>query len=116
VVLTREHGPEEAEAEIADILADLAAHPVGADELDKVRSVVETDFWNELEGVDGRAEALGHYQTVLGDYRRLFEMAGALSRIGAADVQRAINTYLVADNRSTVIVDPDPDSDGEVEE
>ena len=117
VVLTREHGPEDAEAEIADILADLAAHPVGDEELDKVRSVVETDFWNELEGVDGRAEALGHYQTVLGDYRRLFEMAGALSRIGAGDVQRAINRYLVADNRSTVIIDPDPDGEdgGEVE-
>ena len=113
VLLTREHGPEEAEAEIADILAELADRPVGSEELDKVRSVVETDFWTELEGVDGRAEALGHYQTVLGDYRRLFDMAAALARVDAADVQRAIRQYLVPDRRSTVIVDPDQSADEE---
>ena len=116
VVLTRDHGPEEAEAEIADILGELAARPVGDEELDKVRSVVETDFWSELEGVDGRAEALGHYQTVLGDYRRLFDMAAALARVDAADVQRAIAGYLVPDNRSVVIVDPDPDAGEEEDE
>ena len=113
VVLTREHTPEEAEAEIADILAELAAQPVGAEELDKVRSVVETDFWSDLEGVDGRAEALGHYQTVLGDYRRLFDVAAALARVDAGDVQRAIRRYLAPDNRSVVIVDPDPEGEAE---
>ena len=117
VVLTREHGTEEAEAEIADILGELAARPVDAEEMDKVRSVVETDFWSELEGVDGRAEALGHYQTVLGDYRRLFDMAAAVARVDAGELQRAIAHYLVPDNRTVVIVDPDPDAgDGDDED
>ena len=107
VLLTRDHTPEDAEAEIADILADLAAHPIDDQELDKVRSVVETDFWSDLEGVDGRAEALGHYQTVLGDFRRLFATAAALAEVSAADLQRAIARYLVPERRSVVIVDPD---------
>jgi zinc protease len=115
VLLTRDHGPEEAEAEIAEILADLAAHPIGDDELDKVRSVVETDFWTDLEGVDGRAEALGHYQTVLGDFRRLFATAGALAKVSAADLQRAIAGYLVPERRSVVIIDPDLEADEDEE-
>jgi zinc protease len=116
VLLTRDHTPEDAEAEIADILSDLASNPVGADELDKVRSVVETDFWSDLEGVDGRAEALGHYQTVLGDYRRLFAMAEALSKVSAADLRRAFAGYLVPEQRSVVVIDPElGDEDAEEE-
>ncbi len=115
VLLTRDHTPEEAEAEVADILADLAAHPIDADELDKVRSVVETDFWSDLEGVDGRAEALGHYQTVLGDFRRLFATAAALAEVSAEDLRRAIAHYLVPERRSVVIVDPDLEEEEDAE-
>jgi len=115
VLLTREHGPEDAEAEIADILGELAAAPIGAEELDKVRSVVETDFWSDLEGVDGRAEALGHYQTVLGDFRRLFATAEALARVSADDLQRVVAEYLVPERRSVVIVDPDLEGEEESE-
>ena len=114
VQLTREHEAEEAEAEIDDILADLAARPIGDDELEKVRSVVETDYWGELEGVDGRAEALGHYQTTLGDFRQLFEVAERLARVTAEDVQRAVVTYLNPDRRSSILIDPEAgEDDGE---
>jgi zinc protease len=106
VNLTREKTPEQAEA----------ASPVGEEELDKVRSVVETDFWSDLEGFDGRAEALGHYQTVLGDYRRLFDVAAALAAVSAADLQRVIATYLPASNRSTIIIDPSSADDLDTED
>ncbi|HLU68719.1 MAG TPA: pitrilysin family protein [Kofleriaceae bacterium] len=121
VHLTREHTAEEAEAEIADVIGRLATAPVSEEELEKVRSVVETDFWAELEGMDGRAEALGHFETTLGDFRRLFDTAAALVRVSAEDVQRAVRSYLVPQRRSTVIIDPDPAAlsgdgdDGEVE-
>jgi zinc protease len=116
VQLTRDHTPEEAEAEIDAILAELAARPVGEAEMEKVRSVVETDFWGELDGVDGRAEALGHHQTTLGDFRRLFDMAARLARVSAADVQRVARDYLVAEARSAIVIDPEGDEDGEDED
>ncbi|HUS69097.1 MAG TPA: pitrilysin family protein, partial [Kofleriaceae bacterium] len=111
VQLMRDRTPEEAEAEIAAVLADLAAGPPDATELDKVRSVVETDFWAELEGVDGRAEALGHYEATLGDFRKLFEAADALARVSGEDVVRAVRRYLSPAGRTTIIVDADPDAD-----
>jgi zinc protease len=111
VQLMRDRTPEEAEAEIAAVLGDLAAGPPDATELDKVRSVVETDFWAELEGVDGRAEALGHYEATLGDFRKLFDAADALERVSGEDVVRAVRRYLTPAGRTTIIVDPDPDTD-----
>lgn len=111
--VTREHTADEVESEVDQVVRGLADERVPAEELDKVRSVVETDFWAELETVDGRAEALGHYQTVAGDFRRLFDMAGRLARVTADEVQRAVRTYLTPDRRSTVMIDPDPDAQDE---
>jgi predicted Zn-dependent peptidase len=37
-------------------------------------------------------------------------MAAALARVDAGEVQRAIARYLVPDNRTVVIVDPDQDA------
>jgi zinc protease len=107
VHVTRDHTPEEAEAEVADVIRDLAAKRIGAEELEKVRSVVETDLWSELESIDGRAEALGHYQTTLGDFRHLFGNAEALVRVSAEDVERAVRTYLVPERRSTIVIEPE---------
>jgi zinc protease len=109
VLVNREHSAKEAEAEMLDVIRDLAERPVDREELDKVRSVVETDFWSDLEGVDGRGEALGHYETSAGDFRRLFDMAAALSRVGADDVKRAVRTYLLAERRSVILIDPEPE-------
>jgi predicted Zn-dependent peptidase len=77
--------------------------------MEKVRSVVETDFWSDLDSVDGRAEALGHHQTTLGDFRRLFDMAERLARVSAADVQRVAREYLVAEARCAIVIDPEGD-------
>lgn len=109
VQLTRDHTPEAAEAEIESVLAELAARPVNEAEMEKVRSVVETDFWSDLDSVDGRAEALGHHQTTLGDFRRLFDMAERLARVSAADVQRVAREYLVAEARCAIVIDPEGD-------
>jgi len=111
VQLTRDHKPEEAEAEVDAVLADLADRRIDAVEIEKVRSSVETDYWSELEGVDGRAEALGHCQTTLGDFRRLFDVAGALAAVTPEDVQRAVRTYLVAQRCCSIVIDPDGEDD-----
>ncbi|HWM87801.1 MAG TPA: pitrilysin family protein [Kofleriaceae bacterium] len=113
VQLTRDHEPEAAEAEVDAVLADLADRRVDDGEIEKVRSAVETDYWGELESIDGRAEALGHYQTTLGDFRRLFDLAERLARVTADDVQRAVRTYLVAERRSCILIDPEDDDDGD---
>jgi zinc protease len=113
VNLTREHRAEAALAEIDAAIADLVRAPVPASELAKIKNCVETDFWAALEDCDGRAEALGHYETTLGDFRRLFAMADQLAHIGAGDIQRVAARYLEPRRRTVVIAEPETDDAGD---
>ncbi len=101
----------DAETIIDQEIARLAAEPVSPAELAKCKNRYETGFWSELETADGKAEALGHYETVLGDYRALFEAAARVETLGAEDVRRAAATYLTKDVRTIVIAEPSGEAD-----
>ncbi|MEO8551227.1 MAG: hypothetical protein ABI678_14695, partial [Kofleriaceae bacterium] len=76
-------------------------------EVEKAKALAETDFWSALADVDGKAEALGHYETALGDFRRLSTIADRLGAATAADVARAVRTYLAPAHRTIVIAEPE---------
>ncbi len=98
-------------------LAGLAANPPSEAEVEKAKAVAETDFWSSLVEVDGKAEALGHHQTVMGDFRSLMSQAEALAQITPADVARVVRTYFVKEQRTVVIAEPsEPDEDEELDE
>ena len=48
-------------------------------ELDTAKTRLLTHFWRELRPQAGKAEALGHYETTVGDYRKLFAVADGYS-------------------------------------
>jgi zinc protease len=102
---TREHDLDAVQAAIDKAIATLASTPVAATEINKVRNLVETEFWGGLISMDGKAEALGHYQTVHGDFRRLFTMAEQLARVDAADVQRVLQTYFQPSQRTVIRIE-----------
>ena len=52
-----------------------AAEPLEPHELDTAKTRLLTHFWRELRPQAGKAEALGHYETTVGDYRKLFAVA-----------------------------------------
>lgn len=85
----------------------LARAPVDAAELDKVKSVLETNFWLELSSLDGKAEALGHFETTLGDFQRLWTVAERIGAVTSDDVMRAAGRYLVPANRRAAIAVPE---------
>jgi zinc protease len=104
---TRGHQADAVLAEVDVMLAAVAAAPPDDAEVEKARSIVETDFWTGLVDCDGKAEALGHYETALGDFRLLTELAARLAAVTAADVQRVASTYLGRAQRSLVVATPD---------
>ena len=65
-----------------------------------------THFWRELRPSSGKAEALGHYQTTVGDYQKLFAVADGYSAVTAAEVQRVVKQYLRPERRTVVIATP----------
>jgi zinc protease len=102
VALQREHAAGEAEQRIDVELATLGRERPGTDELETAKTRLETRFWRELRPQSGKAEALGHYHTTAGDYRRLFGVAEALRRVTDEDVMRVAARYLVPERRTVV--------------
>lgn len=111
VTCARGHQAEEALAAIDGVIAELAAGGPTAAELEKAKNLVETDFWASLVDAEGKAEALGHHETALGDFRSLFELGERLAAVTADDLRRAIATYLVPEARTTIIAEPDGSED-----
>jgi zinc protease len=100
--------PAERALELVDQeIARLAREPMPAVELDKIRNGIETDFWGTLATMEGKAEALGHYELTLGDFRELFTMADRLAQVTADDVCRVAERYLVPERRCVIVAEPE---------
>ena len=109
VTAARGHTADEILAIIDEELAQMIAKPPLAAEVEKAKALAETDFWSALVDVDGRAEALGHYETALGDFRKVNTIAQRLAEVTADDVARVVRTYLRPERRTIVIATPEED-------
>ena len=79
VTTARGHSADEIIATIDAEIKSLIENPPTANEVEKAKALAETDFWSSLVDVDGKAEALGHYETALGDFRRVNVIAERLT-------------------------------------
>jgi zinc protease len=109
ISMQRGHVAHEAERLVDEEIARMKTEPLRPGELETAKTRLLTRLLRELRSVGGRAEALGHYHTTIGDYRRLFEVADRVRATSEADVQRAARTYLDARRRTVVIAEPDGD-------
>jgi zinc protease len=106
VAMQRGHRAHEAERLIDEEIVALREQPLYDCELETARTRLQTRFWRELRPQAGKAEALGHYHTTAGDYRRLFAVADTLERISAEDVARAARRYLDPRSRTVIVATP----------
>ncbi len=94
------------EKRIDAVVADLAAKPVPDAELAKAKTQLESESLRAMKTVSGKANQLGFFETVLGDYRKLFGLEDEWNAVTAADVQRVAATYLVPAKRTVVVLEP----------
>ena len=116
VALTRGHRAEEAERVIDEMLGALAARGPTAEELAGAQARLLTRFWMGLRSQAGKAEAIGHAELILGDYRRLLDTPREVAAIDAAAVGRAVGRYLTAARRTTVVARPSGELDDDEDE
>ncbi|MDX2087611.1 MAG: pitrilysin family protein [Kofleriaceae bacterium] len=109
VTAARGHTADEILAVIDAEVAAMAATPPSPAEVEKAKAIAETDFWTSLVDVDGKAEALGHYEIALGDFRKVNRLAERLAQVTADEVARVVRTYLIPDRRTIVIAEPEPE-------
>jgi zinc protease len=114
VTAARGHTADEILALIDQELAVMAEQPPLAAEVEKAKAIAETDFWTSLADVDGKAEAIGHYETALGDFRKVNTLAARLAAVTTEDVARCVRGYLRSERRTIVIAEPEgPHDDAE---
>lgn len=111
ITCARGHDADEVMRILDEELAALHLDPPSVAEVEKAKAVAETDLWSTLVDVDGKAEALGHHQTVLGDFRTLMDRTRALAQVTPADVARVVHTYLQPGQRTVVIAEPSEPED-----
>ncbi|MBP9084873.1 MAG: insulinase family protein [Kofleriaceae bacterium] len=116
ITCARGHDADEVLRVVDEELARLINEPCSEQELQKAKHLAETDFWSGIADIDGKAEALGHHETALGDFRSVALLATRLAEATPADIHRAAQQYFVPTSRSLVIADPDGDEDGDDDE
>jgi zinc protease len=109
VTAARGHTADEILGSIDSELGAMAEQPPGRAEVEKAKAIVETDFWTSLVDLDGKAEAIGHYETALGDFRKVNAVAARLAAVSVEDVARCVRSYLRSERRTIVIAEPEPD-------
>ncbi len=112
ITCARGHDADEVMRILDEELAAMVEDPPSAEEVEKAKAVAETDLWSTLVEVDGKAEALGHHEIVLGDFRTLMQRTRALAEVTPAEVARVVRATLQRSQRTVVIAEP---AEGEAE-
>jgi zinc protease len=118
LAMTRGHSAEAAEQVVDEILAAIGRDGPTAAELEGARTRLLTRFWMGLRPQAGKAEGLGHAETTLGDYRRLFEAPRHYAAVDREALRRAAAHYLTGERKNTIVARPldgGDDDDGEEE-
>ena len=76
----------ELERVLNEELARLLATGVTPAELARAKNLVAAGFWRGVATLDGRAQLLGEYAVLHGDYRKLFAAPDAYERVTAAQL------------------------------
>jgi zinc protease len=106
-VMQQGKSAQEGEQTLFSELERLKTEPVSQQELAKAKNQLESEFVFGLQSVSDKGEEIGYYQTILGDYSRLFEEADRYQAVTAQDVMRVAQQYFGENNRTVAVLVPD---------
>jgi len=99
--------PEAVEAAIYAEIDKLAASPVSEHELTKAKNQMIARQFRQLQTIAGRAQAIGAAQVFFGDWQHVNQDEELIRAVTAADVQRVMQKYFAATNRTVATLVPD---------
>lgn len=94
------------EREALEEIAKLAARPPGAEELQRVKSGLETELVTGLQTALAKADQLNHYLYYTGDPDHVPELLAEYRALTPEDVSRAAQRYLAGENRIVISIVP----------
>jgi len=96
----------ELERRIDAVVAELARKPVPEDELAKAKRLLFAELVRSMKTANGKANQIGFFDVVFGDYTALFRVEDEWNAVTAADVQRVAARYLVPAGRTVAVLEP----------
>jgi len=98
----------ELEHRIDAVMARLATEPISADELTTAKNQLRAELVRGLKTVSGKANQLGFFQTVFGDYRAILLLEAEWEAVTIDDVLRVAAKLLVPSQRTVIVLVPVP--------
>ena len=99
--------PEKAEQALYAEVDKLKAAGVDEHELQKAKNQAISAHYRSLRSINRRANVIGRYDVLFGDYRKLANVEQEFNKVTAADIQRAAKQYFDVNNRTVATLVPD---------
>lgn len=98
--------PEKAEQALYAEIDKLKSTGVDDHELQKAKNQVISSYYRSLRSINRRANVIGRYQVLFGDYHKLASAEQEFNKVTAADIQRAAKEYFDVNNRTVATLIP----------
>ena len=105
--MQKDYEAVEAEQYIYKEFDVLASEDVSDRELEKAVNRLEAGYWRNFRTVDQKAQGLGFYETVMNDYRLLFEEVPKYQSVKKDDLRRVAKRYLRPERRTVITARPE---------
>jgi len=99
--------PEKAEQALYAEVDKLKSAAVDDHELQKAKNQVISSYYRSLRSINRRANVIGRYQVLFGDYHKLANVEQEFNKVTPADIQRAAKEYFDVNNRTVATLIPD---------
>jgi predicted Zn-dependent peptidase len=94
------HTLDENEKAIYDIIERVKTQPVDEASIKRVKTKLRANLIQSLDSNTGLAETLASYQSLYGDWRKVFTELDDYNKVTAADIQRVAKQYLLDTSRT----------------
>jgi zinc protease len=99
--------PARTEKALYEELERLQTTEISPRELQKAKNQLLTRHYEQQKTIAGRAQMLGHYDVIFGDYKKAFTIDQEFQAVTAADIQRVAKKYFTENNRTVATLIPD---------
>ncbi len=99
--------PSALESAIYGELLALASGEVPDREIQKAKNQIESEAIRELKSNSGKADRIGFYELMTGDYRQMFDVLDRVNAVTGDQIARAARKYFHPDGRTVATLVPE---------
>ncbi len=101
--------PDHIEQVLYGELEQIRTNLVSEMELQKAKNTAVADFYRSMKTISGKADLLGTYEVIFGDYHELFKTVDRINAVTREDLKRVALKYFNPRNRTVAILVPEDD-------